>query len=120
MTELIHEAGDAALGWLRRHLFAILGVAAALGFARAELAHLDRSLIEARGRIEELHRDFIAFRLSGAGVSKERFVEEVAERREADRRQERALDQHLARLLALETSIMSRIAGMASDAGGKR
>ena len=109
MTELIHEAGDAALDWLRRHLFAILGVAAALGFAHSELEHLGASLSEARGRIEELHRDFIAYQLSGSSVTKERFAEEVAERRAADRRQERALDQHSSRLFALETSLRHRL-----------
>lgn len=109
MTELIHEAGDAALGWLRRHLFAILGVAAAAGFARAELAHLGEAVAEARSRLEELHRDFIAYRLSGAGVTKERFDEAQAERREADRRQERALDRQQVRLLALETVVLGRV-----------
>lgn len=120
MTDLINGAGDAALGWLRRHFLAILGVAAAAGFARAELAHLGQTLDEARGRLEELHRDFIAFRLSGVGVAKERFAEEVVERREADRRQERLLALQQGRLLALEVAFRGRIAPPAPDPEERR
>lgn len=105
MTELINGAGDAALGWLRRHLFAILSVAAAVGFARAELVNLGEALEEARRHLEELRHDFIEFRLSGVGVAKERFMEEMAERREADRRLERRLSAQEARLLSLDAAL---------------
>ena len=105
MSELINGAGDAALGWVRRHLFAILSIAAALGFAHAELVNLRESLDDARRHLEELRRDFIELRLSGVGVPKERFAEELAERREADRRHDQALMDQRARLLSLESAV---------------
>lgn len=101
MTELIHEAGDAALLWLRRHLATILSIAAAAGFARAELVNMGESLDEARLQLSALHRDFVDFRLNHAGVSKETLAEAVARQRETDRRQDEELQFYRARILAL-------------------
>lgn len=101
-------AGDALLGWVRRNLLAMLAIASAAGFAQSELANLREGLGDLRERLQVLHRDFIAFQVSGAGVAKERFLETVAELRAHDRRQQDAFGDQSARLAALEAALALR------------
>lgn len=116
MTELIQNTSDAALAWVRRHLLAILSIAAAVGFAEAELANVRTTLGEARRDLAALHRDFIEFRLGDGAVSKASLGEALARQRETDQRQDDELKFHRAQILSLLQG--GRIEPWAEDAVG--
>lgn len=104
MTEILQQTGDVALGWVRRHLFTILSIAAAAGFARAELVNMREGLDEARRELTELHAAFVDFRLAGVGVSKDALTDALGRQRETDDRQDAAATRLQDRLAAIEAA----------------
>lgn len=101
MTDALQATGDAALAWFRRNLAALVSVAAAIGFARAEFVGMQATLEEARAQIAALHKEITDLRVSGVGADRDALASVVRRQLEVDRRQDEELRFLRGRLMAV-------------------
>lgn len=108
-TDPIAVAGAGLLDWAQRNLAAIVSVVFAMGFAWSQFAAVQASLTETRAGLQRLHEDFIDFRLSGVGATKEELVAVVARQRDIDLRQDEGLKFLRDRMIAIQAEFERRL-----------